>query len=78
MKLKTILLLTLLLFIPRLLSADEMANDNLTHNNTILEEDTLDIKGLIEKAKKASSEDRIVIEKLIKKKIAEAHRDNHP
>jgi len=65
MRLKNILLTTILLFIPMLSLADD------TKKN-----DSVDINTLIEKAKKASSEERAKIEELIKKKIAKAHRDS--
>lgn len=38
--------------------------------------ESMNIQSLIEKAKEASSEDRVKIEDLIKKKIAQAHREN--
>ena len=68
MKLKTILLIGTLSFIPILSIANET-------NLKVHPYESMDIKGLIEKAKEASPEERTRIEGLIKKKIAKAHRE---
>jgi len=77
MRLKNFLLLTILLLIPILSLADDTKKNDLTDING-LQNDSMDIHTLIEKAKGASSKDRIEIEELIKRKIAKAHRNNHP
>ena len=77
MRLKNFLLLSILLLIPILSLADDTKKNDLIAMNNI-QNDSMDIHSLIEKAKGASSKDRIQIEELIKRKIAKAHRDNHP
>ena len=77
MRLKNFLLLTILLLIPILSLADDTKKNDLTDISS-LQNDSMDIHTLIEKAKGASSKDRVQIEELIKRKIAKAHRNNHP
>jgi hypothetical protein len=77
MRLKNFLLLTILLLIPILSFADDTKKNDLTAINSF-KSDSMDIHTLIEKAKGASSEDRIQIEELIKRKIAKAHRNSNP
>ena len=77
MRLKNFLLLTILLLIPILSLADDTKKNDLTDISS-LQNDSMDIHTLIEKAKGASSKDRVQIEELIKRKIAKAHRNNNP
>ncbi len=71
MQLKIIIFISLLL-LPILSTANELESES---NLTKLE--SMDIKSLIEKAKIVSSQEREEIEKLIKKKISKAHRENY-
>lgn len=68
MQLKIILLINILLFIPILSTASET-------KLKVQEQESMNIKRLIEEAKEASPEERTKIEILIKKKIAKAHRE---
>ncbi len=70
------LLLTILLLIPILSFGETIKKSDLTQSGS-LNSDSMDISSLIEKAKSASDEERIEIEKLIKKKIAQSHRDKN-
>ena len=69
MRLKTILLIYVILIMPIASVAEEPTLD-------VAKIESMNIQALIEKAKKASSDERTKIEALIKKKIAQAHRDN--
>lgn len=66
MRFEKFLILTILFISPILSLADDINKNDLRD---------MDIDVLIEKAKSASSQDRVEIEKLIKKKIAKAHRN---
>lgn len=70
MQLKLILFMALVLLIPISLIAEETVVDKKT-----IEIESMNIQALIEEAKMASSDDRVKIESIIKKKIARAHRD---
>ncbi|MBU1668021.1 hypothetical protein KKC13_06340 [bacterium] len=69
MRLKIILLIGVMLFIPMASIAEESKSES-------MKIESMNIQALIEKAKEASSDDRVKIEDLIKKKIAQAHREN--
>jgi len=69
MKLKAILRISILLFIPIFSIAQTL---ELKENTKKLE--VMEIKDLIEKAKEVNVEERVKIENQIKKKIAQAHR----
>lgn len=69
MLLKTILFISIMLLIPIASIAEELKSES-------IKIESMNIQSLIEKAKEASSEDRVKIEDLIKKKIAQAHREN--
>jgi len=68
MQLKTILFIGILLFMPILSIANET-------NFKVKVYESMDIKKLIEEAKEALPEERTIIESLIRKKIAKAHRE---
>jgi len=70
MQLKIISLIGILLFMPILSIASET-------DFKVKIYESMDIKKLIEEAKEALPEDRIKIECLIRKKIAEAHRETN-
>lgn len=71
MQLETILLIGVMLFMPVASIAEEAKSES-----DIIKIESMNIQTLIEKAKGASSDDRVKIEDLIKKKIAQANRDN--
>lgn len=77
MRLTNILLITILLLIPTLSFSYEITKNSSIEDNSSQNNDN-DIIRLIEKAKNASSKDRLDIEKLIKRKIAQAHRNKRP
>jgi len=68
MRLKTICFINIILFIPIASMAEEPKSES-------IQIESMNIQTLIEKAKEASSDDRVKIEDLIKKKIAQAHRE---
>jgi len=71
MLLKTILFTSIMLLIPITTIAGEPKS-----KSDVTKIESMNIEALIEKAKEASSAERIRIEDLIKKKIAQAHRAN--
>ena len=71
MILKTIILINVMLLLPITSIAQEFKAEV-----DVKKIESMSIKSLIEKAKIASSDDLIKIENLIKKKIAQAHRES--
>lgn len=68
---KIILLVGTLLWVPMVSMAEESKSEL-----DLVKIESMNIQTLIEKAKIASSVERVKIEELIKKKIAKAHREN--